>query len=92
MKIGDIIKHEAFRDVAITLISQPMPLKGGGYFIKGLWVNQAFVESFIINPIREYGKVTLRILREDLSKWFICDNPKAKCIRYENWTQIRKEL
>ncbi len=88
MKSGDIIKHKNFMDVAVLLTTDPMPLKAGGYHIKGLWMNQAFTKSFVINPIREYGKVNIKIKPEKLSEWLLCGNPEAECVRYEKWSPI----
>ncbi len=83
LKIGDIIKHEKFMDVAVVIASDPMPLKAGGICVKGLWMNQAFVNSYIMSKT-----VYLKIKEEDLTKWSKCLDPTAKCIRYETWEKI----
>lgn len=88
MRSGDIIKHEKFMDVAVLLTTDPMSLKDGGYHIKGLWMNQAFTSSFIIDPIRQFGKVNIKIKEDRVSRWSICENPEAKCVRYEKWSPI----
>lgn len=88
LKSNDVIKHENFMDVAIFLTADPIPLKDGGLAIKGLWMNQAFVNSFIIDPFREFGKMRHKIKKEDVSKWLKCENPSAKCIRYEKWERV----
>ena len=87
---GDIIKHERFMDVAILLTADPMPLKEGGLEIKGLWMNQAFVSSFVIDPIMEFGKARIKIKPGDVGKWFRCENPDTKCVRYEKWERLKK--
>lgn len=89
LKSGDVIKHERSMDVAVYLTEEPMPTKDGGIFIKGLWMNQAFVKSFIICPIREFGKVRHRVKPEDVSKWLYCKNPKAECVRNEEWERLK---
>lgn len=90
MKSGDIIKHIRALDIAILLTEDPVLQKGNGllenhYIIKGLWMNQGFDSSYMVNPKEDYGKVSTEISENE---WLICENPKAKCVRYEKWSPI----
>ena len=50
------------------------------YKLRGMWVNQAYVKSFIIDSSK------IEIMESKLSEWSYCENPDATCVRYEKWS------
>ena len=85
-KIGDIIKHRRFMDIAVWVQKPVIMTDSGKMFIRGMWINQAFVSTFPLGIKMKY-----RIPPDKIHEWMICDNPHAKCVRYEKWTPLKKE-
>ncbi len=75
IKKRDIIKHAKFKDVA-CLVEH--------IYIDGTvcirWINQGFVESWLIRSGVDWIKID-----ED---WLKCDNPKIRCLRRSTWSKI----
>jgi len=80
---GATIKHKKYRDVAFQVVRH-FDVQGRYLKLKGYWVNQAFVESYVMFDAR----ITIEF--KDLGDWLICQNPNAKCIRYEKWMPITR--
>ena len=75
IKVGDVIKHPRFLDVAclVNTIHETGDLTV-------FWINQGFTESWIIS------KNTSRVsINKD---WLLCDTPNIKCLRYSSWSRV----
>lgn len=85
MKIqsGDIIKHGTFMDVALMVTEVVYDLQET--VVMAIWINQGMNATFII----ENKPFQLTIHPDQHSVWFKCNNPEAKCIRWEQWTQFK---
>lgn len=83
IKVGDIIKHKAFLDVAVqALVITQSP--EGDLDIGGVWINQGCTNSYYINiPINFILK------KEHIRDWYKCLNPTSKFIRNETWEQLQ---
>ena len=77
-----IIKHEKFMDVAIE-ITKPIVRFPHKVIIRGVWLNQGFVDTF---PIGEKAKIDIKT--EDIKNWFYCLEPNKQCIRYSKWQRV----
>lgn len=88
LKPYDVIKHKKFMDVAIQITKPPIITKSGKLKIKGNWMNQAYVESFIIGKLKNFGKSELVIMPENIKDWLVCLNPHANCVRNEKWIRL----
>lgn len=75
-----IIRHNRFMDAAILVQSEyQLPHKR---VIKGRWINMGFVESYDMH-------VSARIeLSTGTRNWEYCEDTKAKCIRYADWSPL----
>lgn len=80
---GDIIKHKAAKDTAVYIISSLQHPLTQDIEIKGIWINQGFVNTYEINILAEFT-----IKKEHLNNWLKSLNPNAKCIRYEEWKSL----
>ncbi len=80
---GDVIKHKNFKDVAIQI--QNLSLQNDQLIISGTWLNQGMTKSYNINKPALFS-----IHTSELSNWFKCINPKAKCIRNEKWKEFKE--
>ncbi len=74
MKSGDVIKHPSFLDLC-CYVSDVYHERAVVIY----WMNQGFVESWFLGR----GSQTV-----NPTGWLVCDNPKAKCVRYENWSVV----
>jgi len=83
MKSSSVIKHDRFMDVAIYVNKVFINYEKGYYKIKGIFINQAYVESFPINE-----KIKFKIEFKDKGDWSICNNPWAKCLRDQTWRPL----
>ena len=84
---GDIIKHRAALDTAVQIMSATKHAENGSYEIRGMWLNQGFVDTYAINILAEFT-----IKKEDLSNWMKCllTLDEIRCIRNANWAQLCK--
>jgi hypothetical protein len=82
IKPGDIIKHDRFMDVAFY-VSNVDPLIYNEIAITGVWLNQGFTKSWVINKTH----VMLNISKDKLSEWSYCEGPYAECFRHEKWSK-----
>jgi hypothetical protein len=91
IKQGDVIKHVRNIDVAIQVMYTSVNPETKNLWVKGIWLNQGFVKSWVINS-RKYPAgipVELDITEEQSSNWLKCSSPFAKCIRYEDWKPLK---
>lgn len=72
------IKHERFKDVAFYV--QTHYEVNDKHLLGGYWINQGFVESWIIEKDI--------IILDNFNEWLICETPEDKCIRYSKWKSI----
>jgi hypothetical protein len=70
-------------DVAIYVNKVIIDSEKGYYKVKGIFINQGYVESFIINK-----KIKFKIMFQDKNEWLICNNPWAKCLREQTWRPL----
>jgi hypothetical protein len=54
--------------------------------IRGVWLNQAFVETYMI----DFNRVTLKLKKDQLSDWLILNpqDSELPCIRNGTWFEI----
>jgi hypothetical protein len=81
-KVGDIVKHERFMDVALEVLRcVEMPEY---YAVNGVWVNQGFVKSYDI------GRADLvKVSKDQKEQWYRCiDRSKDQCLRKCDWEKI----
>jgi hypothetical protein len=81
-KIGDIIKHKNFSDVALEVIKFKR-YSQDYYSVKAKWINLGYNESKYIGINKN-----LKIKDEDMKDWLICLDPGYKCYRYSDWEPI----
>jgi len=88
IKVGDIIKHKAYMDVAIQVLFTSTNPENEEIIIKGVWINQGQIQSYYINAyyINEFVERTIQ--KSQLPNWFKCMKPKSKFIRNEEWKQL----
>ncbi len=81
-KNGDFIKHKAAMDLAIRI--DKVYVFEDKWKVKGTWYNQAFDRTFSIGTTAKF-----EIPERYLSNWLLCTNPKAECIRNEEWRKLK---
>lgn len=84
IKQGDIIKHQAFMDVAVQVFFSSTNPKTGDIRIDGVWLNQGQTQSYRIN---EPANFTIK--KNHLCKWYKCLKPESKFLRNEEWEQLQ---
>jgi hypothetical protein len=84
IKQGDVIKHQAFMDVAIQIITSNTHPKTGDIEVRGIYLNQGQVETFSINEPAHFI-----IKKRNLKNWYKCLKPESKFIRNESWEQLQ---
>ena len=84
-RINDIIKHERFMDLAFLVQKPAIISKTGKLKLRGLWVNQGFVETQII----DHNRKRLTIMPDDIDKWLVCLDPHLKCVRDAKWRKLK---
>lgn len=80
---GDIIKHGSFSDVAILV--KLIENQDGQTIISGHWLNQGQCKTYSINV----PSFVMSIQNQNTNFWFKCKTPDAKCIRFEQWEQLK---
>ena len=60
MKIGDVIKHKSFLDVAIKVTH--IHDNSGVTEVFGYWLNQGFNETFTVDEMEQYVNCAYQIL------------------------------
>ena len=83
IKVGDIIKHKAYMDVAIQVLLTSTNPANEEIMITGVWINQGQTKTYSINEI-----VERTIQKSQLSNWFKCIKPESEFIRNEEWKQL----
>lgn len=83
IKSGDIIKHNAFMDIAVQVFFINNNPETEEIEISGVWVNQGQVNTYCIN---EPAKFTIK--KHELSNWMKCLKPKSDLIRIEQWEKL----
>jgi len=87
IKAGDVIKHSAFMDVAIQIITSSINPHNGDIYINGIWLNQGQQASFIIKT-RKYPvgvPIEMIIKKDQVQNWTKCLKPNSDFIRQEEW-------
>jgi len=83
---GQTIKHKKYRDVAFQVVN--CFDAGKKLKIKGYWVNQACVKTYIMwLSAPKLDKIEIK--KEDVKDWLFSGNPNAVCIRNEPWLQLK---
>ncbi len=92
IKNGDFIMHEKLVDVCLEVISASD--YGNGYFIKAVWWNLGFVESYNMNINQNFDiakdvKDLNKKRKTHLNQWLILDETsRPKCMRKGNWVKL----
>lgn len=81
-KSGDIIKSNAFMDVAVQVLLTRTNPETGDVEIDGVWINQGYVNTMYINVPAHFT-----IKKEHLDNWLKLEGPMTKCIRNEKWSK-----
>ena len=78
-KLGDIIKHKNFMDVALEVVKfkQYSP---NHYTVKAKWINLGYEKSQYIGINKN-----IKIKNEDMKDWLICKDTSLQCFRYSDW-------
>lgn len=77
-----IIKHKKSMDVCFKVFY--VIALSDRYALKGQWLNQAFVQSFVIDADK------IEIPNDQIGEWLVCDQPELKCLRDSTWSEIAK--
>lgn len=81
-KVGDIIKHDEFTDVAFSVTA--VYVVGADIAISGNYVNQGVHKSYLIPVPSE----EIRLKTQQLVHWLVCEEPQATCIRNVPWARM----
>lgn len=75
LKVGSLIRHEKFMDVALRIYTDPSIIGEihRGLHFHGLWVNLGFTKSFEIGYSEE-----LRIHLNNIGDWQVCTHPNVE--------------
>lgn len=81
---NDVIKHERFLDVAFKVHS--FRIYENTVKIKGVWLNQGFTRTFVI----DFTPRTLTFKKDKLSEWLILhhEDQNLECIRNARWVKV----
>lgn len=90
IKIGSIIKHKQFKDVAILVTNtRESDLTGNVDELDGRWINLGFVNTYDIGyMVSETSGKWLNIINK--SDWLVLheDDFYDKCYRYSRWVEL----
>jgi len=84
IKSGDVIKHEAFLDVAVQVHTVSKNPETGDISITGMWINQGQVRTYVINEPASFS-----IKEKHIENWSLCEKPTSTFVRNEKWRSLQ---
>jgi hypothetical protein len=82
MRIGDIIKHKRWKDIALEVLR--ISPTTGGYVVQGEYINMGFTSSWHMN-IGEHSHV---LLHSKMADWERMIEGMHPSIRYNKWVAL----